>query len=29
MLSPDLFLEDVLYGEELEAKKEYYEAYWV
>lgn len=29
MLSPDMILEDVLYGEELEAKKEYYKAYWV
>lgn len=29
MLSPDMILEDVLYGEEFEAKKEYYKAYWV
>ena len=29
MLSPDMILGDVLYGEELEAKKEYYKAYWV
>ena len=29
MLSPDMILEDVLYGEDLEAKKEYYKAYWV
>lgn len=29
MLSPDMILEDVRYGEKLEAKKEYYQAYWV
>ena len=29
MLSPDMILEDIRYGEELEAKKEYYLAYWV
>lgn len=29
MLSPDIILEDIRYGEELEAKNEYYKAYWV
>lgn len=29
MLSPDMILDDVRYGEQLEAKKEYYLAYWV
>ena len=29
MLSPDMILEDILYGEELEAREEYYKAYWV
>ena len=29
MLSPDMILEDIRYGEELEAKNENYKAYWV
>ena len=29
MLSPDMILDEVRYGEKLEAKKEYYQAYWV
>lgn len=29
MLSPDMILEDIRFGEKLEAKKEYYKAYWV
>ena len=29
MLSPDMILEDVRFGEELETKGEYYKAYWV
>ena len=29
MLSPDMILEDVRFGEKLEAKQEYYKAYWV
>lgn len=29
MLGPNMILEDVLYGEELESKREFYKAYWV
>ena len=29
MLGPDMILEDVLYGEELESKGEFYKAYWI
>ena len=29
MLSPDMILEEVRFGEELEEKNEYYKAYWV
>ena len=29
MLSPDMILDNIRYGEQLEAKKEYFLAYWV
>ena len=29
MLSPDMILEDIRYGEQLEAQNENYKAYWV